>query len=137
MNQHTAGTNDCRRLVISFVLALACSCATTPSHEPIRAFKDVAGEWSGDACSTAGGTLVCVPVVITIMEDGSGYRIAINRREPIRCALVDGEIRVTNQVTGATSTIWLSIVGGNRVLMYHSDDGRWGQYHPVKKEDLK
>ncbi len=135
MDRHAGGKNVWPMLVISVVVTLAGSCATVPSYDPpIRGLEDVAGEWEGTACSWGGGTMTCIPVVIAIMENGTGVSVVANRRDPITWSLKDGKIRITNQVTGATSTSWLSIVGGNRVLIYQSDNGYRGEFKAVKKD---
>ena len=141
MKQHTGRSNSYRILIISFVVALTCSCATLPPVQPVRDFKDVAGKWEGTVCT---GGLGCSPVVAILMEDGSGesivpqgsphFQLSEKGHFPLMWELVDGKIRITNKISGSTGTSTVHEGEGKRLMLYKSDDGSTtAKYTPVPK----
>ncbi len=125
-------------LVFLFVLALTWSCATSSSgsYERIKDFREVSGKWEGSLyhqgrVSRGYGSWTSV---MTILEDGSGDVIINGHHFPMKRELVEGRIRVINQVSGAKGISWLVIKEGNQVLMYRGDDGQiTGHYTRTKQ----
>ena len=141
MKQHPDGCMDWRIFVISFVVALACACATLPPAQPIRDHKDIAGKWEGTIFST---TLGSSPIVLIIREDGTResivpqgsalWDISDQGRFLGTWELVKGKIRTTSKTSGETAIMTLHEVGGKRVLVYRSDDGYTrSEYTPAQK----
>ncbi len=146
MKKQSLGRNIERILVISFVVAFICSCATAPTAQqgrdiPLRDFRELAGKWEGTLCISKLG---CSPSVLTFMEDGSGeiivprdsvlYAYTTNGVWPIARKLVDGKIHITNKVNGATGLATVREVDGKRVMVYRSDDNTTtGEYKLVPK----
>ncbi len=121
MKQHCDGRNVWRILVISFVLALAWSCATVPPAKPIGDVKEIAGKWEGTAFFEYG---VSGPTTLTIYEGGgcestwprfayfAGPLLPEVARYSGRGSLSEGKFRFGN------STYTLHERGGKRVLIY-------------------
>jgi hypothetical protein len=142
MKQHPDGCIDWRIYVISFVMALACACATLPPAKPVLDLKDIAGKWEGRIYSTTGSW--SSPIVVIIKEDGTGEAI-VPQSSPLfplsdkgrflqKRELVEGKIRTTSTTSGETGIFTLHEEGGKRVLVYRSDDGKTrGEYEPAKK----
>jgi hypothetical protein len=140
MKKHPDGCMDWRIFVISFVVALACACATLPPAQPIRDIKDIAGKWEGTI--TAGS--LSSSIVMIIREDGTResivpqgsalWDISDQGRFLGTWELVKGKIRTTSKTSGETAIMTLHEVGGKRVLVYRSDDGNTrAQYEPAQK----
>ncbi len=149
MKKHFDGHMGWRLLAIFPLIALTWSCATTspsPSFQPIRDFKEVAGKWEGALCTEVLEREVsgCYPVMMILMEDGSAevivpknsgyFRYSNNGRVPMIQKLVGGKIHVTNQITGYTGITTMRVIEGNRVLFYEStDESTKGELKPARK----
>jgi hypothetical protein len=144
MKQHPDGCMDWRIYVISFVVTLACACATIPAlppTQPMRDFKDLAGKWEGTISSAGFGSS---PIVMIIREDGTGETIVPESsgffpysdqgRFYFTQEWVEGKIRVKNNTSGETGIRTLQEKGGKRVLVYRSDDGlTMAEYEQAQK----
>jgi hypothetical protein len=131
MKQHPDGCIDWRIFVISFVVALACACATLPPAQPIRDFKDVAGEWRGGYGTVDGWV---VKIVRIINGDGTGEVISSGRHAVVTQKLVDGKIWSKNERSGETGTLTLHEGGGQRLLIWESDTSvQRIEYKPIRK----
>lgn len=141
MKKYTYRSNVWQILLIFFVVTLTCSCATLPPAQPIRDFKEVAGKWEGTSCTDGLG---CSPVVTIFMEDGSGetlvaqgsphFKLSNKGHLPVTRELVDGKIRITHMISGATGIVTIYEGEGKRLMVYKSDDGKTtATYKPVPK----
>lgn len=135
MKQHFDGCIDWRIFIISFVVTLACACATLPPlppAQPIRDFKDIAGKWEGTVYSMR--LSASSPVTVIIREDGTGDTIypqgspffpySDQGHSFVKRELVEGKIRSQNTTIGETGIMTLHEGGGKRVLFYKSDNGQ-------------
>jgi hypothetical protein len=144
MKQQCDGWIDWRILSIFFVAGLAFACATLPSPQSIRDFKDIAGKW--EATSTprdarqsgklGGGEAESPNVIkslkswVIIREDGNNETIlADGKRFSWTGQLIGGKCRAPDGVF-----TFYHGGSGTRILDFRSDDG-WVsmQYKPASK----
>ncbi len=125
MKQHSDGRNVWRILVISFVLVLAWSCATTrPQVQSIRDFKDIAGKWEGLMTSKEAGA-GAAPFTMIIKEDGTSDVVELNNPRFVNLfathrtwELVGGKLQSKD---GLNDVMTLYEKGGKRMLVVESD----------------
>ncbi len=134
MKQHCDGRNVWRILVISFVLALAWSCATAPPFRPIGDIKEIVGKWEGTASFDYA---MSGPATLIIYESGAYesnmFQYRIGSRQPDARSSGTGRLSEGKFDIGGSQTYTLHEGGGKRVLIYAGPGDMRLALEPAKK----